>query len=574
MRIKLYQVGEKSMFPNVYTLIEKKTSTFLAFVVLSTCLLLLYMPSHGSAQEKNTFLPKKIENITLNATPKAEDRGGQIVFGTIGEASNLIPYLATDTGSHEVAGNLYVSLLRYDKNLRIEPYAAKSYTVSEDGKHISFVLREGILWQDGVELTADDVEFTWKIVTDPKTASPYAGDFLAVKEFVKTGRYSFEVHYEKYFSGALTSWGSAILPKHILEGQDLRNTPFARNPIGAGPYKMHQWVPGSTISLKASDTYFEGKPYIETIVYRFIPDLSTMFLETRAGSLDMMGLTPLQYLRQTNGEQWESRFNKYKYLSSTYVFLGYNMQHPFFKDLRVRQALTHAIDKEGIVKGVLMGEGVASFGPYKPGSWAYHPTLNAKSYDIQKAKKLLHEAGFADNNGDGILEKDGKNFSFTILTNQGNEQRILTATVIQSQLKAIGIESNVRTVEWAAFIKEFINKGRFDAVILGWTMGNDPDIYDVWHSSKATEGGLNFTRYINARVDEILEEARSTPDTQLRTKLYHELQEIFAAEQPYTFLYVPYALPILQKRFHGVEPALAGIMYNFDKWWVPKALQK
>ena len=159
------------------------------------------------------------------------------------------------------------------------------------------------------------------------------------------------------------------------------------------------------------------------------------------------------------------------------------------------------------------------------------------------------------------------------MTNQGNEQRILTATVMQSQLRAVGIDVRIRTVEWAAFIREFVNKGRFDAIILGWTIPQDPDIYQVWHSSQAFEGGLNFTYYKNAEVDRLLEEARSTPDQDTRAQLYYRMQEILDAEQPYCFLFVPYALPVVQKRFQGVKPELAGIMHNFEKWWVPKKLQ-
>ncbi len=549
------------MLKNTYLFPRKKTSIKYVLTLIFWGALLIHTISMAQAQEKIE------KNITA---PTVHDRGGRFVTGSIGEASNLIPYLATDSASHEVAGQLYVSLLRYDKNLRVEPFAAEWYSVEEEGTLLRFRLRQGILWEDGTELTADDVEFTWKIVTDPKTASPYAEDFMAVKEFTKTGKYSFEVRYEKYFARALSSWMSAILPKHILEGQDLRNTPFARKPLGAGPYRLHAWVPGTSITLKASPTYFDGEPYIQEVVYRIIPDISTMFLETRAGKLDMMGLTPQQYLRQTTGPAWDEKYRKYRYLSSSYVFMGFNMLHPFFKDVRVRRAISHAIDREGIVKGVLMGQGITSFGPYKPGTWAYHEKLQPVQQDIITSKNLLAEAGFTDTNNDGILEKDGKDFAFTLLTNQGNEQRILTAIVIQSQLKAIGIKVEIRTVEWAAFIKEFVDKAQFDAVILAWTMGQDPDIYEVWHSSKAKSGGLNFTRFVNAEVDSLLEAARATPDMQKRAALYARLQEVFHEQQPYCFLFVPYALPIVQSRFHGIEAALAGIMYNFEKWWVPK----
>ena len=506
--------------------------------------------------------------------PVPTDAGDKIVFGTIGEASNLIPYISTDSASHEVAGLIFVSPLRYNKDLLVEPFAAESYSVEEGGKLIRFTLRKGILWEDGVELTADDVEFTWKIVTDPRTASPYAEDYMAVKEFRKTGRYTFEVQYEKYFARSLASWMGSILPKHILDGQELRNTSFSRKPVGAGPYRLKSWEAGSRLTLTASPSYFEGKPYIAEVVYRVIPDISTMFLETKAGKLDVMNLTPQQYLRQTSGKPWDTEYHKYRYLSSAYTFLGFNMEHPFFKDVRVRRAISCAIDRQGIVDGVLMGQGVTAFGPYKPGSWVYNDKLSAVAQNVDKAKALLAEAGFVDANGDGMLEKDGKPFAFTILTNQGNQQRILTATVIQSQLRDVGIAVQIRTVEWAAFIKEFVDKGRFDAMILGWTITQDPDIYQVWHSSRAVAGGLNVTRYKNAELDALLEQARATPDMARRKALYDRLQEVLAEDQPYCFLFVPYALPVVQSRFKGIEPALAGIMYNFDKWWVPKDRQK
>ncbi len=536
-------------------------------ILCSVCLgfMMNYTPMIASAQEK------KMQTLIVQSKSV---HGGRYVTGSIGEASNLIPYLATDASSHEVSDLLYISLLRYDKDLRIEAYAAKSYSLEENGTLLRFELHEGIQWEDGVELTADDVEFTWKIVTDPNTASPYAEDLLQVKEFRKTGKYSFEVRYAAYFSGALTAWMGAILPKHILEGQDLRKTTFSRKPMGAGPYRLKSWVAGSSITLTASPTYFKGMPNIQEIVFRIIPDISTMFLETRAGKLDMMNLTPQQYLRQTKGKFWDENYSKYRYLASSYLFLGFNMLHPFFKDVLVRRAISHAIDREGIVKGVLMGEGIASFGPYKPGSFVYHQELAPPKHDVALAKELLRKAGFADSNGDGIIDRDGKSFDFTILTNQGNEQRMLTAIVIQSQLKAVGIKAQIRTVEWAAFIKEFVDTGRFDAVILAWTMTPDPDLYDIWHSSKAKPGGLNFTRFTHPELDKILEEGRSTPDMHKRRELYLRLQELLAEEQPYCFLFVPYSLPVVHKRFQGIKPELAGIMYNFEKWWVPKKLQR
>lgn len=508
------------------------------------------------------------------ATAGTRDDGDRIVFGSIGEASNLIPYLTSDSASHEIADMLYVAPLRFSANLEPEPWAAEGWTQEDDGRVLRFTLRKGIRWEDGEELTAEDVAFTYRLVIDPATASPYADDFLQIKEFRVLDRYTFEVRYDAFFARAVSTWMNPILPKHLLEGKDIRSVSFARRPVGAGPYRLKSWESGSRIVLEASPTYFMGKPHIAEVVYRVIPDTATTFLETRAGRLDVMNLSPEQYLLQTSGPQWEKEFVKYRYLGSVYVFLGFNMQHPFFQDKRVRQAISCAINREEIVRMVLMGQGVPAFGPYKPGTWAYHPSLKPVAQDAARARALLAEAGFVDHDGDGILDRDGKPLAFTILTNQGNEQRILTATVIQYQLRAVGIDVRIRTVEWAAFIHEFVNKGRFDTVMLGWTITQDPDIYAVWHSSQAHDGGLNFTRFVNAELDSLLERARSTSDRQERTRLYWRLQELLDEEQPYCFLFVPYSLPIVQRRFHGIKPALAGIMYNFEDWWIPAKEQR
>lgn len=500
--------------------------------------------------------------------------GDRIIFGSIGEASNLIPYITADSASHEVADLLFVAPLRYNGDLQVEPWAAEHFSMEDEGRLLRFTLRKGILWEDGQELTAEDVAFTYRIVIDPATASPYADDFLRIRELRVTGRYSFEVLYETFFSRAIASWMNPILPRHILEGQNIRNTSFARQPIGAGPYRLKRWEPGSRIILAASPTYFLGRPHIAEVVYRIIPDTASMFMETRAGRLDVMDLNPMQYLRETSGPLWRENFVKYRYLASVYIFLGYNMTHPFFRDVRVRKAISLAINREDIVRGVLLGQGMPAFGPFKPGSWAYHPTLAPVRQDVAAARALLAQAGFRDEDGDGVLERDGKPFSFTILTNQGNEQRILTAEVIQHELAGVGIDVRIRTVEWAAFIREFVHKGRYDAIILGWTIPQDPDIYSIWHSSGARDGGLNITRYINREVDTLLEKARATPNQDARAALYHRFQEVLAEEQPYCFLFVPYALPVIQRRFTGIKPALAGIMYNFESWWVPPAKQR
>jgi peptide/nickel transport system substrate-binding protein len=532
----------------------------------------LALAACGSDEQKPAG--ESSEKPSAAAVPATPEYGGRIVEPLLGEPSNLIDVLATDSSSHEVADKIYVSPLRYDKNIVFEPYAAESFEILDEGKRIRITLKKNIRWFDGTPLTARDVEFTYKLMIDPKTPTAYSDDYKAISSFTVVDDYTFEVRYDTVFARALTTWAHHILPRHVLEGQDLLKTKYSREPMGAGPYKLAEWTPGSRLTLKANEDYFGGRPYLDEVIYTIIPDMSTQFLELKAGNVDMMGLTPKQYLFQTSGPDWDKNYQKFKYLAFAYSYLGYNLKNPLFSDKRVRRAITLAIDKEEIVKGVLFGLGVPAIGPYKPGTWVYNDQIVDYGYHPDQAKAMLAEAGWKDSDGDGVLDKDGRPFAFTILTNQGNEERIKTATIIQQRLKEVGIKIEVRSVEWAAFINEFINKGNFEATILGWNILQDPDIFPVWHSSQFPPQGLNNGFYANPEADRLIEEARRTLDQDTRKKLYDRFQEILHEDQPYCFLYVPYSLPIVASRIQGVEVAPAGIGWNFTKWWVPKSLQR
>jgi peptide/nickel transport system substrate-binding protein len=287
-----------------------------------------------------------------------------------------------------------------------------------------------------------------------------------------------------------------------------------------------------------------------------------------------MSLTPIQYKTQTDTPAFSRNFNKYRYLSFSYTYLGYNLTKALFQDVRVRRAISHAIDKQEIIDGVLLGLGHVATGPYKPDTWVYNADVQHYNYDPEKARALLAEAGWVDSDGDKMLDKDGEPLAFTIVTNQGNDLRSKTAEIIQRRLKEVGIKVEIRIVEWATFLKEFIFPGNFDATILGWSGGPEPDQFNIWHSSKTEPRELNFIKYSNPEVDELLEQGRRVFDRTERKRIYDRFQEILADEQPYTFLYVGEALPAVARRFRGIEPAPAGISYNFIKWYVPKSEQK
>ncbi len=491
-----------------------------------------------------------------------------LTIASLADAKRLLPMLASDSASASIAGHLFNGLTKYDKDLTIKGDLAESWDISADGLVITFNLRKQVLWHDGRPFTADDVIFTYQTVTNPKVPTPYSSNYGPVSSVEKVDSHTLRVTYKEPFAPSLEAWGMGIIPRHVYEGRDLRAPEINRNPIGTGPYKMGEWVSGQKIVLEAFDKYYEKKPNIPKIITRIIPDTATMFLELKFGGVDYMGLTPPQYKLQAEGDYFKRYFQKFRYPSFSYTYLGFNLENPLFRDKRVRQAISHAIDKEEIIAGVLMGYGQICTGPFPPESWAYNPRVEGFPKNLERALELLAQAGWKPNSA-GIIEKSGMPFRFTVITNQGNDARLKTAQIIKEQLKKIGIDMTIKVLEWQAMLHEFIDKKRFEAVIMGWSLSRDPDAYDIWHSTKTKEGEFNFVSYKNEEVDRLLLEGRRRFTIEQRKGIYQRIHEIIAEDQPYIFLYVPDALPVLHKRFKGVQRSPIGIWYDLINWHVP-----
>jgi peptide/nickel transport system substrate-binding protein len=499
--------------------------------------------------------------------------GDTLVEASLGEASNLIPALASDTASFDVINRVYDGLVKLDKDLNLVPALAESWEFSEDQRTLTFKLRQDVRWHDGRPFTARDALFTYELMVDPGTPTAYANSFQQIETAEAVDDHTFRVTYRRPLAKALSTWSFSIMPAHLLEGPgDLAASPLARRPIGTGPYKMEKWEAGQRLTLAANDDYFEGRPHIDRVVIKVIPDLNAQMLELQAGHIDTMNLTPDQYEEKSEADDFKAACNVFRYPAFSYGYLGFNLERPLFRDKRVRQALAYAIDKEEIVEGVLLGLGRVANGPFKPDMWANNQDVAPYPYDPDKARALLAEAGWTEKGG--LLVKDGRPFSFTIATNQGNKVREQVGAVIQARLKEIGIEVKIQVIEWAAFLKEYLDKHNFDAVVMGWTIPTDPDMFDVWHSSKNRPGELNFISFKNGEVDRLVDEARFILDQAGRKKLYDRVQEILHEEAPYVFLYVPDSLPAVARRFLGPEVGPGGLGHNFNEWFVPLGEQK
>ena len=518
--------------------------------------------------------PDSTANYSKSYQPES---GGTLIDAMTGEPSSLIYMVAGESASSTITASIFNKLLKYDKNLDLEGELAESWKVSEDQKTITFKLRPNLKWADGKPLTSADVLFTWQLVINDKTQSPYASDYQLVKKAEAPDAQTFSVTYDQAYAPAVDSWsGLQILPKHLLEGKNLHTTAFARHPVGSHYYKLDSWVTGENLKLSRNANAVLGQANINHLVTRIIPDSSAQFLELMADNIDSMGLDPIKFSRIIPARpELQQKLALYKELGNSYTYLGFNLKHKPFDDKRVRPAINYAIDKQEIIDGVLLGLGEPVASPYKPGTRWSNPNLKPYPYNKAKAISLLKEAGFADTNGDGILERNGKAFSFEIITNQ-NKEREKTAVLVQRRLKDVGIDVKIRSIEWASFISRFIKTGDFDAVLLGWGLGLDPDQYNIWHSSQQKSGQFNFIGYNNPTVDHLLEAGRLELNPDKRMKIYHEFSKVLLEDSPIVYLSAGYGLMAINKRVYGIDNPSppAGVGYNSEKWYIPAPLRR
>ncbi|MGH7354654.1 MAG: peptide-binding protein [Candidatus Rokuibacteriota bacterium] len=505
--------------------------------------------------------------------------GDTLIDSLLGNVSSLIPNITNDVASHEVGNLLYSGLVTFDRDMNPVGDLAESWKFSKDCLDLTFNLRKGVKWHDGKPFSAADVVFTYEAMIDPKTPNPYRSDFDEVESVKALDPQTIRVRYRQPYGPALRSWGTSILPKHLLEtwvqnGKIKEAPQNFDQPIGTGPYRFVEFRSGDKVVLLSNADYFKGRPHISRVVFRVIPSQATTFLELKAKGVDAAMLTALQYARQTDYPAFKKDYTRYRYAGNRYTYLGFNLKDPRFSDKRVRYAFAHAIDKRQIIEGVLLGLGRDATAPYKPGSWAYTDKVKSYAYDPAKARKLLAEAGWKETNAEGILVKDGKPFAFELVTNQGNDERRKVAEIIQASLREIGVAVEIRIIEWATLLKNHIKTRAFEAIVLGWQLGVDPDQYFIWHSSQMGPDQLNSIQFANAEADAQLEGGRTSCVQADRVKHYHRLQQVLAEEQPVVFLYFGDQLPAVSARVHGIDPGPNGIRYNFPDWYVPKGQQR
>jgi ABC-type transport system substrate-binding protein len=540
-------------------------------------------------QEKDPNVTGRKTDITIRVAAPARiklslNRVDQDLF------QNLLHLLGKDYFQSFNGANYLKSNPRLDRK-KLAALARELLPAIEHNPILKFNLRPGVKFHDGHLLDAYDVKFTYDSIINPKNLSPRIPDYEPVKAIEVTGPLTLKIIYKRLYSPAVGTWSMGILPEHLLNqqaleaealrlGQDaatysMRQSAFNRRPVGCGPFKFREWKSDQYIILDRFDDYWEGPPNYKEYVFRIIPDLLTQEMEFYSGTLDSYGVQPHQVKRL----ETDPRFQHFSGLSLGYTYIGYNLRRKPFDDLRVRKALSMAIDVNKIIKYVLYDQGERITGPFVKQTDFYNHKIEPVPYDPEAALNLLNKAGWKRNKA-GWLEKDGQKLQFTLITNNGNPLREAILAIAQDSWKKIGIDVRTDQLEWAVFIQKRVNKLDFDALILGWGMGIAPDLYQIWHSSQTQPYQLNFVGFKNREADDLIIKIRQEYDHNRQVEYCHRLHEIIASQQPYTFLFVGKWTAVLDKRivikkvddtgnikYEKIKPTKTGsFTFHFNKW--------
>lgn len=504
----------------------------------------------------------------------AEEKTMNIALGS--EPDDLNPLSNTGHADFYDLIKVFSGLLKSDEKLEMVPDLASSWEVSPDAKTYTFHLKKGIKWQDGKDFSAEDVKFTYDLLRGGKWTSvlPVSTDYTDITDVLiidpSTVKFSLKegiIPFQERFS-------AAILPKHLLEGQDLSKTSFWQKPIGTGSFVFKDWKRGEELVFTANPTYYGDAPKFDVLRYVFVPEEAARISLLENGEVDAIKIDPRSMPTLENAKG----IKLYSMPSANWYALNLpGMMWPF-QDKNVRLAIAYAINKQQILDTIFNGQGEIAYGPLRSEDWAYNPDI-AFSYDPEKAKRLLAEAGFKDTNGDGVLEKDGKDLAFELIYPSSNAERKDIAIAAKTDLEKVGIKIEPVGKSWDEISQELYRSAPIVAAF-GSPFDPDDNNYQLWDTKFIGQGWWNPASYSNPKVDAILDSARTTSDKQQRKEDYQELQTILANDQPLAFIVFCNYVYAVSDKISGIELRNAphgqgtngGI--NGEIWWNVEQWQK
>ncbi len=545
----------------------KFSSGFLGFIVFMTLSQTLLasepkIPRTSSPTFQDRSSPQK-------HSPGDPRYGGTLVWGVANAPAAINPIITQNSVSASLLELIFDSLVRVDSHGEIVPGLAESWDVAKDGLSITFHLHQGVRFHDGVELTAEDVKFTYDQIADPVNESPWRSGTKLTDRWEIIDRYTVRVILKKPFVSILLRLIREIVPKHLLADQDLHNTIFNKAPVGTGPFKFQSWDRNvNEIRLVANKDYFEGRPRLNAIVVKTFPDNSHLWAALLRQEVDLV-----QYISEDNYAvlKKDLAFKVYAIKWGMCLAISYNLNDPILSDRNVRLAIAHGMNVPEMMNSISEVGGVVSTGPFSPDSPGFNPDVKLFDFDPSKAKQILHQQGWKDSNGDGIVEKNGRELEIKLLVDERNHIFKNIARIIRQQLSEIGVKTTLILYQDE---NEFAKDEIIDQGPQAWLRYfSDPgsEGYEAardWYSG-STEFG-KIWKYSNRKVDELFILSRSAHDSNVKSKYYKQIHKIIYEHQPACFLFYPAMYFAVNKKFSNNDDFFSSQnpIYTIKNWVV------
>lgn len=507
----------------------------------------------SSTKDGDTKSGENTDSGKTEDTPAAA--GGDLIIAEQSDASSLDPHGSNDVSSSNVQSNLYETLVVRDSNGDLAPGLAESWT-QVDELTWEFKLKQGVTFHDGEAFNAEAVKTSFDRILDPKVASPRAFLFEMVTDIKVIDENTIQFVTEYPFTPLLAhlthNGGGVISPKSIAadyaameaDGAVLAGSVVSTNPVGTGPFKFVSWAPGTEIKLEKFAEYAGTPANIDTVTFKVVPEGATRVAELQSGYADIIGLVDPSQVANVNSFEDASVLET---PSSSLTYIGFNTQKKPFDDAKVRQAISKTIDRTKLIDGIYEGYGIPAISPLSPGIFGYTEDVTSMEYNLDEAKALLAEAGYADG------------FTTTIWTND-NPVRQQVAIVLQEELKKLNITATIEVLEFGAYLEKTA-AGEHDMFILGWSNStNDADygLYALFHSSQHGEAG-NRSFYTSAEVDTLLDNGRREADPAAREAIYKEALQKISDDSPMAFVLHPAYLTGVSDKVSGFNVGSDGI---------------
>ena len=503
--------------------------------------------------------------VASGASAATPPYGGQIVIAYYDEPSSLNPIVPTSGSAAIIESAFTNGLVKQNESGGVEPDLAESWDVSPDRLTWTFHLRKGVKFSDGADMTADDVAATFRYAIDPKSPSRTVLLSQLVRAVTSDGKLTVQLILNSPYSLLTQAIQRPIVPAGAIAGNAVVRKEYDAKPVGTGPFMLIE-VSRDKVVLDANPNYFEGRPHLSRIVFKRFSDQKKAWTSLVQGGTDMVVDVDYEDYMIIKDDP---RFTAYDYLDTFCYPLLFNLKDPLFSDLKLRQAISYAIDRQDLVDKALRGGGVPTTGTFQPGTWPYNPDPSIQPFDPARSVALLKDLGWKNTDGDWVLQKDGKKFQFTVLIDDSDELKAATAKRLQWQLLQVGIRMDVEAMPLGELLQGRLLAGKYQAAIMQMNTFSNPDVMTsvFWHSSAI--GGNNLSGYANSEVDRLIATGKTATDADKKAAIYQQIHRLISNDIPAAFLYYRKRYTAMNARLKGFQTGPYGLFSaSMSDWYV------